>query len=241
MGETWDIQHGEPGTRSEKLRLMLKGLRVHDVSPSIKGHLLYKSQLQAREDYYNNPDHLFPPAAKTLAEFEKNDDDWWRLEVAAMTMNDLFEKLEDADDVIAEEACETILRIGGADGTGSEYWPEGAQNPFANQPRTQEPIEEDEEEDRRKQEEKDRIGKALREQTEKIMEEMRQKEEEMERLRQKNLPPPLPPRSNLRPPPLPPRPGGAQKPVGAQRPGDVKKPGDLKRPVDVQKYKTYNP
>ncbi|CAD6447143.1 5cb94048-d37f-4b97-8694-34cfa5aeb18a [Sclerotinia trifoliorum] len=243
MGETWDIQHGEPGTRSEKLRRMLEGLRIHDVSPSIKGYLRYKARLHGRKDFYTNPDHLFPPAAKTLEEFEKNDDDWWRFEVACMTMNDLFEKSNDADDEIAEDACEAILRIGGPDGMGAEYWPEGAQNPFSNLPRTQEPVQEDvsphtdvpgihfpfpgqsqadfweglevlkqEEEDRRKQkEEKDRIANALREQNQKIMDEMRQAEEEMEKRRKKNMPPPLPPRSNLRPPPLPPRPVDPEK------------------------------
>ncbi|KAF7868619.1 hypothetical protein EAF04_005150 [Stromatinia cepivora] len=240
MGETWEIQHGEPRSRSEAFRRMLEGLRVHDLSPSIRPYLRHRARIYARQDWFRNVDHLFPAAATTLEEFEKQDDEWWRFEVATSTIKHLYQKAEDNDDEIALDACEAIQRIGGEDGSGDEYWPEGARNPFADQPRIQQPVEEDvsphadvagihfprpgqteaefqeELEARREMEEQERREMQEREEISRRLHEQAQRRleelrrEEEERTRDQR-PPPLPARSNLRPPPLPPRPGNGQK------------------------------
>ncbi|KAA8567340.1 hypothetical protein EYC84_010370 [Monilinia fructicola] len=86
---------------------------------------------------------MFPGPAKDVAEFEKQDDEWWRFEIAGATVEELRAKLADHDPEVARAAQETLLRIGGADGSGDEYWPEGARNPFAGAERFQQPVVED--------------------------------------------------------------------------------------------------
>ncbi|KAB8291157.1 hypothetical protein EYC80_009845 [Monilinia laxa] len=142
IGQAWVIDHQMPANREEGIKTMLQGLQLDQVSPSLHPFLQARNSQLGRTDnalLYN----MFPAPASDAIEFEKQDDEWWRFEVAGATVEELRARLDDNDPQVVRHTQETLLRIGGNDGLGDEYWPEGARNPFGDADRFQQPVMED--------------------------------------------------------------------------------------------------
>ncbi|RAL65103.1 hypothetical protein DID88_001209 [Monilinia fructigena] len=142
IGQAWVMDHQMPANREEGIKTMLQGLQLDQVSPSLQPFLQARNYQLGRVDdalLYN----MFPAPASDPTQFEKQDDEWWRFEVAGATVEELQARLAHNDLQVVRHAREKLLRIGGDDGSGDEYWPEGARNPFGGADRFQQPVVED--------------------------------------------------------------------------------------------------